>query len=117
MAAPELAYHRRIDLAPLGTAVADAVVATSGEKPLDAAKIGGPVRIETRYLVSEQPTDASKRFPTLRAHLALKGYCLHRTAAGDGPVYFYVTRWGMARELRDLEAVARFLKQVGGIHA
>ena len=59
-------------------------------------------------------------FATMRAAYEiaqLKGYSLHRTAADDGPVCFYVTRWGMARELRDLAAVARFLDQVGGAHA
>ena len=69
------------------------------------------------FRVFEQTTDDGKRFATLRAHLALKGYSLHRTAADDGPVCFYVTRWGMARELRELAAVAQFLDQVGGAHA
>lgn len=67
--------------------------------------------------ISATGDGADKAFLTLRALLALKGYSLHRTAADDGPVCFYVTRWGMARELRDLAAVARFLDQVGGAHA
>ena len=117
LAAPELAHHHHVDLAPLGTAAARAVVTTTSEKAPDAANVGGPVQTETQCLIFEQPTDDGKRFATLRAHLALKGYSLHRTAADDGPVCFYVTRWGMARELRDLAAVARFLDQVGGAHA
>lgn len=60
---------------------------------------------------------ADKAFLTLRSHLALKGFSLQRTAADDGPVCFYVTRWGKARELRDLAAVARFLDDVEGAHA
>ena len=89
----------------------------TNEKAPDAANVGGPVQTETRFLIFKQPTDDGKRFATLRAHLALKGYSLHRTAADDGPVCFYVTRWGMARELHDLAAVARFLDQVGATHA
>ena len=58
--------------------------------------------------------DEGKRFATLRAHLALRGYTLTRTAPEDGPVRFYVARWAMVRELRDLDAVARFLEHVGG---
>jgi hypothetical protein len=117
LAAPELAHHDVVDLAPLGAAAAHAVVTRTSKKAPDAANVGGPSGTETQYLISEQITDNGKRFATLRAHLALKGYSLHRTAAGDGPVRFYVTRWGKARELRDLAAVTRFLAQVGGVHA
>lgn len=117
LAAPELAHHDHVDLAPLGTAAAHAVVAPTSEKAPDAASVGGPVQTETQRLIFEQLTDEGKRFATLRAPLALKGYSLHRTAAGDGPVCFYVTRWGLARELHDLAAVAQFLDQVRGAHA
>ena len=117
LAAPELAHHDHIDLAPLGTAAAHTVVTPTSEKTPDAANVGGPAKSETQYLIFEQTADDGKRFATLRAHLALKGYSLHRTAAGDGPVCFYVTRWGLVRELRDLAAVAQFLGQVGGAHA
>lgn len=117
LAAPELAHHDVVDLAPLGTAAARAVVTRASEMAPDAANVGGPVQTESQCLIFEQSTDNGKRFATLRAHLALKGYSLHRTTADDGPVCFYVTRWGMARELRDLAAVARFLDQVGGAHA
>jgi hypothetical protein len=117
LAAPELAHHHPVDLAPLGTAVAYAAVTPTVEKAPDAANVGGPAQTETPCLTFEQPADDDKRFATLQAHLALNGYSLHRTAAGDGPVCFYVTRWGLVRELRDLAAVARFLDQVGGAHA
>ncbi len=117
LAAPTLAHHDHVDLAPLGTAAAHAVVMPTIEKAPDAANVGGQVQTETQCLIFEQSADDGKRFATLRAYLALKGHSLHRTAAGDGPVCFYVTRWGMARELRDLAAVARFLDQVGGADA
>ena len=117
LAAPEVARHDHVDLAPLGTVAAHAVVTPTSERAPDAAIVGGPVQTETQCLVFEQPTDDGKWFASLRAPLALKGYGLSRTAASDGPVCFYVTRWGMARELRDLVAVARFLDQLGGAHA
>lgn len=77
LAAPELAHHHHVDLAPLGTAAAHAVVTPTSEKAPDAANVGGPVQTETQCLIFEQPTDDGKRFATLRAHLALKGYSLH----------------------------------------
>lgn len=117
LAAPELAHNDHVDLPPLGAAAARAVVTPTSEKAPDAANVGGPVQTKTQCPIFEQPNDDGKRFATLRAHLALKGYSLHRTAADDGPVCFYVTRWGMARELRDLAAVAQFLEQVAGAHA
>ncbi|MBX9793381.1 MAG: hypothetical protein K2Y02_03690 [Burkholderiaceae bacterium] len=54
-----------------------------------------------------------KAFQTLRAHLALAGHALSRTDGSDGPCRYFVTRWGMVRELRDLDAVKRFAAQVG----
>jgi hypothetical protein len=116
LAAPELAHHHPVDLASLGTAAAPAVVTPRSDNAHLA--VGGVEGQKGKHhLTFEQPTDEGKRFATLRAHLALKGYSLQRTEAGDGPVCFYVTRWGMARELRDLPAVARFLDQVGGAYA
>lgn len=49
--------------------------------------------------------------------LALKGQVLRRTRGDDGPARFYVTRWGLGRELRDIAAVRAFAEQVGATHA
>lgn len=54
-----------------------------------------------------------KRFATLRARLALRGWALTRTSADDGPVLFFATRWNMPRELASLDAVAAFAERVG----
>ena len=70
---------------------------------------------ETRN--SATRTGADKAFLTLRAHLALKGHALSRTHSDDGPVRFYVTRWGLVRELPDIAAVRAFAEQVGATHA
>lgn len=58
----------------------------------------------------------NKDFQTLRARLAIAGHALSRTDASDGPPSYFVTRWGMVRELRDLAAVAAFAEQVGASH-
>jgi hypothetical protein len=60
---------------------------------------------------------ADKAFLTLRALLALQGHVLSRTHGDDGPVRFYVTRWGLVRERRDIAAVRAFAEPVGAIHA
>lgn len=54
-----------------------------------------------------------KAFQTLRARLALAGQTLSRSNGDDGPVRFYVTRWNLIRELRDLDEVRRFAALVG----
>ena len=117
LAAPELAHHDHVDLASLGTAAAHAVVTPTSEKAPDAANVGGPVQTETQCVIFEQRADDGKRFATLRALLALKGYSLSRTHGDDGPVCFHVNRWGMVRELRDMAAVRAFAEQVGASHA
>jgi hypothetical protein len=75
------------------------------------------VHTRTSLSILAHTAYVGKQFATLRAQLALKGYGLSRTDGADGPVFFYVGRWDMVRELRDLAAVARFLDQVGGAHA
>lgn len=57
--------------------------------------------------------DAGKRFATLRARMALRGWALTRTSAADGLMVFFATRWGMPRELASLDAVAAFADRVG----
>lgn len=114
LAAPELALHDVVGLGPPGTATARVLVTPIREKAPDAAIVGGPVQTETQSPIFEQPAHDGKQFATLRALLALKGYSsLSRTSASDGPVCFYVTRWGMVRQLRHIAAVRAFAQQVG----
>jgi len=54
-----------------------------------------------------------KVFSTLRAELALRGYCLRRSHGDDGPTCYYVSWWHFVRELRDLAAVQLFARQTG----
>lgn len=54
-----------------------------------------------------------KRWSDFRARAALASYCLYRSAPEDGDVTYFVQRWGMVRGLADLDAVERWLRQVG----
>ncbi|NIC41841.1 hypothetical protein [Aquabacterium sp. A08] len=55
-----------------------------------------------------------KAFETLRAAFAIQGHALHRTDPTDGPVAYWVERWGMVRNLSTLDDALEFLKQIGG---
>lgn len=57
---------------------------------------------------------ADKEFSTLRARAAMRGHELHRSNPHDGPVRYWVSRWGMARDLQSIEAVRDFVRQIGG---
>lgn len=57
---------------------------------------------------------ADKPFKTLQAAFALRGHALTRSDARDGPVTYFSSRWGMSRELADLDAARAFLAQIGG---
>lgn len=50
-----------------------------------------------------------KRFATLRARLAMKGFELRRQADGS----LLVIRWNLAKTLPDLDAAERFARQAG----
>ena len=65
----------------------------------------------------DELTSECKRFATLRAEMALRGYSLSRTHGDDGPARYYVTRWNLVRELRDIAAVRVFAQQVGATNA
>ena len=115
LAAPELAHHPVVDLAPLGAAGA-APAGLSPPQKDESPELGGGGAIEEQCKTDEADcADAAaqrKRFNTLRASLALAGWALTRTDPADGPVAFFVGRWGMERRLCDLAAVAAFTDRV-----
>lgn len=100
--------------------VASDAVAPAG---LNAQKESAPAAQAAQSREQNEPGNsatgdgADKAFLTLRALLALKGHVLSRTHGDDGPVRFYVTRWGLVRELSDFAAVRAFAEQVGATHA
>lgn len=69
--------------------------------------------------MTEAPTKPEidlKRLATLRAAFALRGHEL--VAAPDSsPPAFRAGRWGLWRDLRDLDEAQAFLRQIGGSHA
>lgn len=54
-----------------------------------------------------------KEFETLRARFAMQGHALHRTDPTDGPVTYWVERWGLVRHLPTIDVARRFLEQIG----
>lgn len=112
LAAPELAHHDVVDLAPPGTAAAHAVVTPTSANAHLAVGAVEEQRTTGRFIF-DQPADDCKRFATLRARLALAGWGLIRTDASDGPPIYFATRWNMPRELADLAAVEAFADRVG----
>lgn len=58
----------------------------------------------------EVRSDCTKRLATLKARAALNGITLHQLAAGG----FLGTRWGLSRELADLEQVEAWLNITTG---
>lgn len=57
----------------------------------------------------------SKELATLRAQFALAGHELLNSNRTDGTPCLVATRWGMARELADLDEARAFLRQIGGV--
>lgn len=117
LAAPEAASSG-------GTAGAASVVADAvAPAGLNAQKESAPAaraaqsREQNRFGSCATYDGADKAFLTLRALLALEGHVLSRTHGDDGSVRFYVTRWGLVRELTDIAAVRAFAEQVGATHA
>ena len=58
----------------------------------------------------------NKSYATLAAQLAMHGHQLVRSDRQDGSVTYYVHRSVHVKHLRDLDAVAAFLCQIGGDH-
>ena len=54
-----------------------------------------------------------KAFVTLREQFASSGFTLIRAFADDGSVRFFVGRWGLCRELANIEAAHAFAEQAG----
>ncbi len=63
---------------------------------------------------ANEPTTHDKAFATLRAHFALHGHRLYRSASQDGPQTLWVERWGMVKLLPCIDSARRFLEQIGG---
>ena len=58
--------------------------------------------------------DAEKCFSTWQAKYAICGHTLYRTACPDSSILYSASRWGLAREMKSIEAVAAFFAMIGG---
>lgn len=65
--------------------------------------------------MSHQLTE--KEFSTWQARFALLGQRLTRSNPADGPEGYFVTRWGMAKELNTVMELQKFYSILGGTHA
>ena len=110
LAAPALAHHPVVDLAPPGPAAAHAVVMPTSD---EAPRLAGAEGFKGQE--TEDPQDCAqhspnrKRFTTLAAQAAIAGCTLHHLAGGA----YLLCRWGMAKEVPDLPAVAALLAGMG----
>ena len=111
VAAPELAHHDVVDLAPLGTPAERALVTpTSDNAHLAVGAVEG--QRTTDNPIFDQLADDRKWFATLRAELAiLSGFTLLRLADGS----YLVTRWNASLHCPNLQAVQALLARVGGV--
>lgn len=81
------------------------------QSPVAAGQSADETTNGLNFATGQRP---GKEFSTLRAAFALNGHALHRSDPGDGPVTFWVERWGMVRHLPTIDAARRFLEQIGG---
>ena len=114
LAAPELAHHAVVDLAPLGT-TGGASAGLSPPQIGDCPELagGGAIRGQGKADAADYAdiTAECKPLATLRARLALAGWVLATTP--DNPHgAFTVSRWGMVRDLTALADVAVFTNRV-----
>lgn len=85
----------------------------TNEKAVEAINSNG---LHTDTNGTDFPTiDAQgKEFATLAAGFALAGHTLRRSDPKDGAVSYWAERWGLVRHLPTIDAVRRFLDQIGG---
>ena len=113
LAAPELAHHDVVDLAPLGTAATHAVVTPASEKAPDTPHVGGPMQSKTQISIFRQTHRHSKQFATLRMQVPLpREFTLQEPAVGS----FLVACWGRRRQIPDLDSATALLRQAGDHH-
>jgi hypothetical protein len=129
------AYRRGADASCVAAGQAQpSTAARSGEPPdktaqpkkkgPSAANAGGPGSNQNTNLIFCQSSDLCnqaidppglipKRFATLQALLALRGFALTKASVGDGLSCFHITRWNRAHSVATLDEVAAFAHRVG----
>ena len=101
--------HSHLDALGAGSAVpenGDVLTAGTVQDALDQENSNG---VDSEGGRAAAQDAGAKAFATLQARAAIAGFELVRMADGS----FVVARWTMTRALVDVQAVERFLKQVG----
>lgn len=88
------------------------IYTTSKEKPtVETNSTSGCAINDLDFATGKRKNNA---FAKLREAFALQGHALHRSDPADGPVSYWVERWGLFRYMPDLDAVEHFLRRIGG---
>ena len=80
--------------------------------PLERGDFSATTMKHVTYFATNR--NAEKCFSTWQARYAMCGHTLYKATAADGVILYLAARWGMTRELRTLDAVAKFYAQIGG---
>lgn len=89
-----------------------AINTTPKKKPAGDGNPTAGYAINVANSLTTAPQD--KTYWTMRAAFALKGYALYRSNSADGPVTYWVERWGSKQSFRSIEDASQFLDQIGG---
>lgn len=81
---------------------------TPGSSPLPSADSKAN-QASDHILAETEQRNERERFATVQAQLALQAFVLRKLDEGG----FIATRWGICRELPDLESVERFAVLIG----
>ena len=85
-------------------------IAPPNDEAPNSPQVQGPDFSQHTQPDSRTADGNCKAFATLSAQLALRGYSLHELSDET----FFITRWNLSRHVADLQAVARFARQIGG---
>lgn len=88
--------------------------AAKNEKSPVAGELGGDFGSDLQRADVTAHHDENKTVSTWQARYAIQGHSLYQVKASNGATAFLVTRWGMTRELANLDEVAKFFALIGG---
>ena len=92
--------------------IAPHTTATNEKAPLERGNFGATEQKHGANNTADRVI--SKAFSTWQARFAMLGHKLYPVPAANGATAFLVTRWGMVRELSNLDEVAKFFALIGG---
>ena len=98
-----------------GSAAPEAATSVCLKAQEESAPVAGTTQSREKDEQRDFATDGGSvnAFATLREQLAPKGFKLIRAVADDGSARYFVSRWGLTRELAGIDAVRDFARQAG----